>query len=175
MKDLGYYKLIRNKVKSGDMLEFRSNGFTGRAIRFFSKQNVNHTALAVALDEYMDYREPHKFLLEADAPGIVLKLISKELTGYGGQVWWTPLKAKYDALRGDIARWSMLQIGTKYDTKSLFKNILGRVNADAKKLFCSEFYFLALKEVGILHGKKAPRPGEFQKYGVHEPAVKIYG
>jgi len=66
MKDLGYYKLIRNKVKSGDMLEFRSNGFTGRAIRFFSKQNVNHTALAVALDEYMDLTHSKSYQMAAD-------------------------------------------------------------------------------------------------------------
>ena len=48
---------------------------------------------------------------------------------------------------------------------SLFRNIFGKVNNDARKYFCSEFVWLNWVAAGYMAvGKdviKAPRPGDF--------------
>ena len=173
MKSLLAYKQIRNQIKTGDMLEWRGRSVVGGLIRFFSKQQVNHTSLCVDLKEYANYQEPHKFILEAEPNGIELNLISRQLEDYSGSVWWSPLKPGFDSKRDLIAQWALEKVGIKYDYKSLFKNIFGHVSADAKKFFCSEYYYLALKSAGIVPDGKAPRPGEFAKYGVHLPAIQI--
>lgn len=169
------YSEIRNKIKTGDLLEWRSKSILGFLIRSVTKKNVNHTSLCVALDEYLYWKEPHKFILEAVADGIDLNLISEELKTFKGKVFWYPLKSQYDNKRDAIAKWALLQIGKKYDYKSLFKNIIGKVSVDAKKYFCSEFCFDVLRQphIQILSGQIAPRPGEFGQYSVFADPVEI--
>jgi hypothetical protein len=59
-------------------------------------------------------------------------------------------------------------IGVPYDYKSLFKNAFGRVSADARALFCSEYCFLCYGKTG-----KAPTPGEMPKLGIFKPGTKL--
>jgi hypothetical protein len=191
MKSLLAYKQIRNQIKTGDMLEWRSRSALGYVIRFFSGKDKNHTSLCVDLKEYANYQYPHKFVLEAEPNGIELNLISRLLEEYSGSVWWSPLRPEFDSKRDLIAQWALEKAGIKYDYKGLFKNIFGHVSADARHFFCSEFRFIVLVAVGILPqytydsgrkivvdtvtGKpvKAPRPGEFKQYDIDLPAVQI--
>lgn len=184
-----HYLAIRHLIRSGDMLEWRSGGLVGKGIRLFTGKEVNHTSLCLDLDQHMGYKEPHKFILEANAPGIELNLISRSILNYNGKVWWSALKANEEQ-RAKMERWALLQVGKPYDYKGLFRNILGRVSANARALFCSEFYFISLVVGGLLPwyhfdeargmvrdenglAVKAPRPGEFAKYGIHKESVRI--
>lgn len=167
------YSEIRDMIKTGDMLEWSSPSLLGKTIRFFTKQKVNHTSLAISFDDYFKDGINHKFVLEAESGGIELNLLSKLLKGYKGKCYWSQLKPEFDDKRFIIGRWALLQIGTKYDYTSLLKNAFCKVSAEAEKLFCSEYYYIALKEAGIVPATKAPRPGEFEKYQVHLPAIEI--
>ena len=72
-----------------------------------------------------------------------------------------------------IGSWAYQHVGTKYDYSSLFKQAIGRVSANAHKLFCSEFWFLACKQAGVPLTGKAPRPGDIPKLDVFAKKTKI--
>lgn len=182
------YADIRDSIKSGDRIEFAGNTVIGRLIRWFTKDAVNHTALALSIDEYSNYLGNRKFILEAESDGIVLNTLSHDIQTADGKVFYTPLLLQFDDRRKQIADWALQQVGTGYDFGSLFKNVLGAVNADMKKLFCSEYYFIALVQAGIIPGcelcgkivtdhnggpVKSPRPGEFGRFPVFGETVEI--
>lgn len=186
------YHEIRGLIKTGDLIEFGSASLLGKAIRFFTKQEVNHSALALSIDQYSAYVGNRKFVLEANPPGIELHTAGKDVADCladDGTVYWYPLLPKFDNQRNAIADFALQLVGTKYDYGSLFKNAISRVNADMRKLFCSEFVFLSLVAGKVIPGLyfdadgkvvdsgnkpvKAPRPGEFKQYGVHGPAIRL--
>jgi len=191
VKSLVAYKQIRDQIKTGDMLEWRSRSALGSIIRFFSKQKVNHTGIAFVLENYGGYEGNHVFTLEAEPDGIRYNLLSVQLENFDGEVYWSSLKPEFERLRHAGIDWALEQVGKPYDFKSLFKQALIKVGADARKFFCSEYYFIYLVICGILPqfifdtGKKvvvdmetgkpviAPKPGEFEKYKIHLTAVQI--
>jgi hypothetical protein len=183
------YDDIRSEIRSGDRIEFAGKSIVGRLIRFFDKQTVNHTALALSIDEYTDHPGNRKFILEANAGGIELNTLSGAMKNADGLVYWTPLTSEYYHCRNAIADWALQNVGVKYDFGNLFKNAFARVNADIRKMFCSEYYFCALVAGGCLPGYvlkgymvvdavtgkpvKAPRPGEFGKYKIFGETTEI--
>ena len=171
--DLTAYLAIRPEINTGDLLEWGSSTIIGKAIRFVTRKDVNHDSLALRFDRF-DGLLNRRFCLEALEHGIELNLLSRRLENFKGQVYWYKLKPEYNNKRSAIAGWALKQVGVKYDYGSLFKNLLGRVSTDARRFFCSEYYFMALEAVGILKADKAPRPGEFKAFGIHEPRVQIF-
>jgi hypothetical protein len=185
------YESIRDGIKSGDGFEFAGATAIGHIIRFFSKQKVNHTALCLSIDEYSDYLGNRKFFLQANPGGIELSPISRYLNNFKGKAYYYRLRAT-DQQRRLIADWALQQADTPYAYKNLAQNIFGHVSADAQRLFCSEFRFIALVVGGVIphlvfnkhtgcvydvrNGRKvpAPRPGELERYNVDEPAVEIF-
>jgi uncharacterized protein YycO len=185
MKSLVAYKQIRDQIKTGDMLEWRSRSALGYVIRFFSGENKNHTGKAFVFDNYGNCEGNHIFTLEAEPDGIENNLLSAQLEKFDGEVYWSPLKPEFDHLRHKGIDWALQCVGTPYDFKSLFKQALVKVSADARKFFCSEYYFIYLVICGILPqftfdtGRKvvvdsvtgkeviAPKPGEFDKFKIH--------
>ena len=171
MTDL--YQKYRDQMKTGDCLLWRSRSALGGLIRFFSRAKVNHAGLVIRLAEYGDLRD-RRFTLEALEPGIVLRLLSMRIAKYKGRLWWYLLKPAYDGRRDRIGAWALLQVGTPYDYGSLFRNILGRVSADARALFCSEYCFIAWKEAEIpIKFEKAPIPGDIAKFDIFDEPVRI--
>lgn len=189
MNDLSTYYKARPLMKTGDLLEWRSKSLLGAAIRFFSKEEVNHSGLVLALEDYGSNQGQHIFTLEAEPGGIRNNLLSAQLKDFKGSVYWYPLKGRYDLKRKAGVDWALEQVGVKYDFGSLFKNILGKVSADMRKFFCSEYAFIYYVKCGIMPlltikdskiidkytgtEQKAPRPGEFAQYGLHDDGVKI--
>ena len=183
------YEEIRDGIKCGDRFEFAGDSILGRLIRWFDKQPVNHTALALSIDEYSNYAGNRKFLLEAESDGIVLNTASHDILKYGGRVYWTPLLPSFDECRAAIVDWALQQVGTGYDFGNLFKNAIAHVSADMRKMFCSEFYFIALVSGGclpqyhlspagcvidgMLKPVPAPRPGEFGQFPIFGETVEI--
>jgi len=170
--DLTTYKTMRPLMESGDMVEFASPSMIGRLIRIFTKKKVNHTALVLNLEKYEGLKD-RRFLLEALEHGIQLSLLSKRLKEFKGRAYWSKLRDEFEYDRQGIAAWAIQQVGTKYDYRSLFKNMFGKVNQDARAYFCSEFYHMSLAHVGILQRGKAARPGEFGKFNIHKSTVEL--
>jgi hypothetical protein len=165
VNDLTAYNTVKAKMRTGDLLLWRSRSLLGAAIRFFSKANVNHAGLVMRFAEY-EGDEIHRFTTEALERGIILHRLSKRLEEYDGEVYWYPLMDGWD--RAVIGERAMRYIDTPYDYRSLFRNIFGKVSANARELFCSEYCFICYGFSG-----KAPVPGDMPDMGIFKDPVKI--
>jgi hypothetical protein len=110
--------------------------------------------------------DARRFTTEALEHGIILNLLSKRLEEYDGEVYWYPLMEAWD--RTVIGERAMEYIGVPYDYGSLFKNAFGKVSADARELFCSEYCFICYGFSG-----KAPTPGDMPGLGIFMKPVRI--
>ena len=168
MGDLTLYNQHKQDMMTGDLLLWRANSLLGLAIRHFSKADVNHASLVMHFAQY-EGDAHRRFTTEALSKGIILNLLSKQLEQYDGKVWWYRLKSDWESRRAMIGTSAMRYIGTPYDYKSLFKNAFGRVSANARELFCSEYCFLCYGLNGV-----APTPGDMPKLGIFWEPVLIY-
>ena len=87
------YEEMRDFIQCGDLFEFGGNSLIGKVIRFFTKQQVNHSALGMSINEYSNHAGNRKFVLEADSYGIVLNTSSKDVQDClksGGQCFGIP-------------------------------------------------------------------------------------
>lgn len=165
--DLHIYHLYRDQMKTGDLLLWRAHSLLGAAIRLFSKADVNHASLVMQFEQY-EGAEKRRFTTEALSHGIVLNLLSKQLENYDGQVFWYPLDEPEPEYRQYIGIKALEYIGVPYDYQSLFRNAFGRVSADARRLFCSEYCFLCYGLQG-----QAPTPGDMPYLGLFKEPVRI--
>jgi hypothetical protein len=164
---------------NGDLMEFAGDAWISKAIRFFTKKDVNHTAILWHVDEFKSIKD-RKFIMEALDLGIEINLMSCRLKKYEGEVYWYPLKEEYHKYRDEVAGICLLAEGRtdeiRYDYLSLVRNMWRKVNVDVKKhSFCSEFCQWVLQTAKVIEKQpKALRPGEFDKLGIYESRVKIY-
>lgn len=140
------YKQARCFMHTGDLLSWRSSTLLGAGIRFFTNGHVNHSSCVVDIREYGKGR---KFCLEALEGGIELQCISKRLQEFKGKVYWHKLREEYTDYRDAIGIAAFSRIGIEYDYTSIFKQLIGRVSINAKKLFCSEFVYLNMLDAKL--------------------------
>lgn len=168
------YKNIRHMMKSGDVINWRSESLLGWAIRKFSKADVNHSSIVIRTDEFGSDRV---FITEANASGIEMHALSDRLEKHKGKAYWLQLCTGYDSARYGARKWALDRIDVGYDYISLFRQALGRVSAEASKLFCSEFAFMALRDGGAIEKIKdvttAPMPGDMAGLGIFYGRVRI--
>jgi len=149
------YEHIRQGMRCGDLIEWRSHTLLGYLIRWFSHQYVNHTSVVSSPDT----------IIESDIGGVRERFLSDELEGFNGQVFWLPLLTIHEPCRPFIKLAMTGYIGRGYDYKSFFKQIYGRVVLDAAYLFCSELAHMLYAEVGLLPKRAtALQPGEFVRW-----------
>lgn len=171
--DLWEYEEHRKEMQTGDILQWASRSALGWIIRKFSGATVNHTSLVVTIS---DYDTDRIFTTEALEFGVQLTVMSRRLVNFQGSVWWLPLMDKYDQYRPMIGRAALWTIGTRYDYRSLIRQMFGRVSANARDQFCSEHAFLSTKRGGVpeLRGiTVAPRPGDMPSLGIYVEEIQI--
>jgi hypothetical protein len=158
-------------MKSGDLIEFGSSSYIGRAIKWFTKKDVNHSAFVFRIDSFVGLKD-RVFVIEALGDGLEINALSSRIKEYDGMVYWLKLKDTYDSFRDPMSSFAFMMeargVEKRYDYVSLFANMFGKVSMDAKKFFCSEFYHAAMVYAGLTTGGKALRPGEFESLGFHE-------
>lgn len=168
------YKEVRYLMQSGDVINWSSESALGWLIRKFSKADVNHSSKITRTDELGADRI---FITEALARGIELHALSERLKTHKGKAYWLQLKSEHDSARYGARKWALDHIDVGYDYSSIFKQTHGRVNANSKKLFCSEFCFLALRDGGKIEQLEnvviAPRPGDMKNLGIFYERVRI--
>jgi hypothetical protein len=164
------YEKVWPYIKTGDLIEWRTNSLVGALIRLRTGQKVNHTSIAIRFDVE---REPRRHVMEANEL-IELNLLSDRLRHHNGTAYWRPLKARHDSKRAEIRHWALEQRGRPYDWDGFFGSLFGRVSYDARLFFCSEFACAALVHVDIIDKPyKAPWPGEFGQFNCYGREVKI--
>ncbi len=170
------YNLVRDSMKTGDMLAWHSNSLIGKVIRWKtipsdipkdSPLSVNHTSTIIRLKEYEGLKR-RVFITEALENGIVLDLLSKRIQKFDGKVWLYPLKRNWDDQRQLIGERLLSVVGTPYDYTSILKQIFGYVSVDLRAFFCSEHHYFGLGFSGI-----APNPYELCLRDYYKEAINI--
>ena len=168
------YDAFKNILQSGDCILFRSRGPASWMIRAWTKENFNHAAIIVRPHESGPFKG-RRFILEAVAGGVTLHFLSEVLKKLKGEAWLYLLKDQYTEQRSMVTEWAINQVGTPYDYTSLFQQIFGRVSANALKLFCSEFCYMAWQAAGILVVvEHAPWPGEISRLKIFKSSKLLY-
>jgi len=167
MNDLSRYRTYKEHMKTGDLLQWRSNSIVGKLIYWKTGYDVSHSSLILRLSEY-EGEERRRFTTEAIGIGTVLSLLSRRLEHFNGNLWWFPLIDDWDEKRTFIGEMAVGLIGIKYDYKSLIKQIFGAVSVDIQRLFCSEYVYLCYGFAG-----QAPYPGALSNLGIHKKGVQL--
>lgn len=167
MGKLDVYESVRSQMKTGDLLQWKSNSLIGALIRWRTKSIFNHSSLVLRIPEY-EGKEGRVWTTEALEHGTVLNLLSRRIEDFNGELWWFPLKDEWHPKCEMIGEYALKMIGLPYDYKSIVKQIIGKVSADARALFCSEYCYLAYGFEG-----QAPAPADMLKLGIFKEGVKL--
>ena len=167
MNDLIQYNEVKDKMKTGDLLQWASSSVIGWLIRWKTKSDVNHSSLVIRLAEY-EGLERRRFTHEALEHGVILNLLSRRLDQFNGKVWWYPLKDEWDKRRQRVGELALAWTGVPYDYQSIVDQLISSVSAEATALFCSEMCFMAYGFAG-----KAPTPGEMLRLNIFKEGVQI--
>ena len=159
--DLTKYLSIRDQMKTGDLLEFRGHSLISRLIEGRTGE-FSHSSLVLRMKEY-EGQERRRFTMSAESGGVMLFPLSRYLEEYDGEVTWFPLKDEWDTKRTTIGENALFFSGVKYDFPSLCKQLIVKVSASARKLFCSELCFICWGFTGI-----APNPSGLSKLDVYQ-------
>lgn len=169
--DLTIYNQHAPTMDTGDTLLYIGNALTSHVIQWWVKTFLlpknekekpifNHGNLVLRLVAY-EGKTDRRWVLDARASGVFPVLLSRYLEEYNGHCYWYPLEDQYGPQRVDIGCAALELAGKKYDFKGLVKNAIGRVSANARKVFCTESIFLSYRDGGkIVTGDKAPRPDQ---------------
>jgi len=176
MRDLSQYDGLRPLIKTGDLVEFASNGLIGRSIMSVTGRPVSHSSLVVRLP-YQD--SPRRYIIEAIRTGVEFQLLSDVLQHYDGRVIWYGLKQEYDCKRDEIGEWAFNELSQhkSYDFGGVVAQLWGRVSLDSKKYYCSEIIDAAYIEAGIIKPDPAGarRPGDFTPLGIFGSQAHLWG
>jgi len=165
--DLTIYNTVKDQMRTGDLLQWRSESIIGVLIRWRTDSEFNHSSLILKFSEY-EGAEQRRYTTEALEHGTVLNLLSRRLEAFKGEVWWFPLKDELNEKRQSIGEVALSLIGIPYDYKSIVAQIFGRVSADVRSLFCSEYCFVSYGFTG-----EAPAPADMLKLGIFKEGVKL--
>jgi len=183
--DLTIYNQYAPVMDTGDALLYIGNAIISHVIQWWVKSFLlpkeekdksifNHGNLVLRLAAY-EGKTDRRWVLDARASGVYPVLLSRYLEEYDGHCYWYPLKDQYGPQRVDIGCTALELAGKKYDFEGLVKNTIGRVSANARKVFCTESIFISYRDGGhIVTGDKAPRPDQLPSLGVFKEPIKLF-
>lgn len=142
MPKLELYESVRPTLYSGDIIIWQSETLIGGVIQWWSNSSYNHVSMVIRFTEFDVDRV---YIIEELGHGAVLMPLSKRLEKHKGHAWVLPLESKLNPIRKSMSAWMMMNLGTGYDYRGLFSNILGRISEDEKRMICSEYCWLAFE------------------------------
>jgi hypothetical protein len=174
MNDLSQYEAISHLMKTGDLIEWASNGLIGQSIMRVTGKKVSHCSAVVIL-EYAG--NPRRHIIEANRYGVQFSLLSDNLRHYDGTAYWYGLREQYDEKRPHLGLWLFDQLAAhkEYDFGSILKQAAKRVSVEASRWFCSELYDADLIFNDIIEPDPAGarRPGDFSQLGIFRAQAHI--
>jgi len=176
MRDLSQYDGLRNLIKTGDLVEFASNGIIGSSIMAVTGKGVSHSSIVIRLP----YEgSPRRYIIEAVRTGLEFHLLSDVLQHYDGRVIWYGLKPEFDPKRAILGEWLFAELSQhkSYDFGGVIAQLFGRVSLDSKRYFCSEVIDAAYIAAGIIQPDPAGarRPGDFVPLGIFDSQAHLWG
>ena len=167
MNDLTLYQQFRPLMQTGDILGWCGTGIVSDIIKWKTGGESSHSSMIIRLKDY-EGDDIRVFQTEALARGVYPDILSRRLQDYDGKLYWYQLKDEWQTKRIEIGRRLTELWGVEYDYLSLFKQLVGKVNADARRLFCSETCWIALGYDG-----DAPNPVELSHKDIYQRREKI--
>lgn len=176
MNDLSKYYAVREQMRTGDLLTYRTDGAISWTIRRWSP-GANHAGMVLSMDEYSG-EEWRRWTLEATGHGPRMAYLSTLLERLHGEAYWHQLKPEFsEANRNAAGCWALEQQGVvKYDFAGVLKQMFGSVSADLSKLWCSEYVYFSWVKGKILPyegDEDGPKPSALPEMGVTLPPLLI--
>lgn len=154
MNDLTVYNEVKDLMKTGDLIQFSTDGFLSKSIqamtrnqrRFFEREhgiNVNHTAFVV---RFKDLEGNRRYIPESLAGGASLSLLSRKLKDLDGHAYWYQPYLT-DEERNRIGERALDYIGNcvPYGYGDLLRFAFSRPEINIENgLICSEYYMACL-------------------------------
>jgi hypothetical protein len=166
------YRHVRPFIRSGDCMLWAGTGLISRLVELRCG-GLSHASLIIRNPGY-NQTNHEVWVATAEAEGVRLMPLSRELEGFRGKVWWLPLLPTYDTRREAISEWGTKQDGVPYDYWSLFIQAFIRVHPGPRLLFCSELVYLAWLHANLLAPRRwAPWPNELENLGVTIAKIRI--
>ena len=130
-------------LKKGDILHCTSNGWLGKAIQFFTRSRINHTALVLEVWNEL-------YIIDSQRDGTNLRKAEDWIKEFNYKYIISRPKNQKDIYLNNISKRALSKSGiTPYDFKSLFwyqpvyqitGNWKGKEGPDAEgKMYCSEY------------------------------------
>uniref|UniRef100_A0A6M3J9D6 Putative peptidase n=1 Tax=viral metagenome TaxID=1070528 RepID=A0A6M3J9D6_9ZZZZ len=162
------YSELRSKMATGDCILWSGSGIISGLIKWKTKSKISHASLVVRLKKYEGLKD-RVFLVEALPSGLELRLLSERAHSYKGSVYLAHQALMTKGQRRICRARALTKVAedVKYDYGSLFRNVVGKVNVDARRFFCSEFVWWIWNEAHYHENIKneAPVPGDLWNYG----------
>ncbi|MHC4397527.1 MAG: hypothetical protein ACYS1A_17940 [Planctomycetota bacterium] len=155
------YQKYRNRIRTGDLIQFESTDFISRIISWRTKSKITHSAMAFWL--IGPTGKDRLYILEGVAFGLFPTYLSNRIAWYlpHGNMYWHKTRPKYRTAATEAADTLLDYVGTYYDYKDLILQAIKRVTLNPSKLFCSEAVLLAWADiVGWPMDKPVPYPGQ---------------
>lgn len=128
-------------MQTMDLIQWHGDSIISKIIKWKTGGPASHSGVVVRL-----FETDRILTLHATSKGCVPWPLSDLLKTYKGDVYWHPLKSNYYPFMHKAFNWMYDRIGTGYDFDGLGKNWFGRVVADARKLFCTEYMYLGWRD-----------------------------
>lgn len=167
------YNKLRHLIQTGDLIEWHSDSLLGRLIRARTKQDVNHTSMA--LEYYLkDSDDRRVCVCEALGRGTHPYFLSTRIHSFKGIVYWT--RFERDDSRVKLAEEMLKLVGKPYGYWDIIKSLFHRPDLRDDKLICSEALQLALINSHLItrdfNDGKVLFPGQFDLTGLYKK-IKI--
>lgn len=180
MNDLTIYNRVKRQMQTGDGLGFQNTGFISRAIMFKTRKDgpipLSHWGGLVRAGAYEGLEE-RRYTIEAMDFGFYPDILSNYIKDYPGHIYWYPLKDEWNNYRVKIGEGILSMIGTKYDWLGVAKQLLIKISANGRRLFCSEAWQIGLQNVAphlcLDTQGKALTPTGMYRLGCFKKPVKL--
>ncbi len=155
MKDLSRYLEVRDRMMTGDLIQFNSSSLLGSSIRAMTRGNrrqyevdnkidVNHTAGVIRIPMYEGREEARRFLPESLEGGPALHILSRRLEDFDGEAWLYLLADNVPEewrIKWGMNALDCIGCGIDYGYKDIFKFVGSRPDIDISNgLICSEMW-----------------------------------
>ncbi len=189
-KDLSKYQSCKERMKTGDLLQWKYNSLGWWLYRKATFSKVNHSSMVLRLKEY-EQLPGKRFTTESTQHGTILNRLSHRLENYHVEVWWYPLEDKWEPYRQKIGEAMLARIGIPFDFGSAFnisfRRFLGYVcrivgkkrgsemlerckdRHEQDKVFCSEYCYWVYEEClrnELNKLSELPLPKDILKLGI---------